>query len=205
METQNEIREWIFKNHPHTRPLFPETEFFTREGIQPDEKITETYHNILKRRHLGDQYEWLARYCKQEGIHNMEISKEKFTTTAYDIEIMQFLYPEYEEEFKSEPYFYELSENFRFLFRDFTFPIQDLTKRDMLAISKQKGWYPAMEKTWFCFYPVNNKTPCGLCKPCSLAIRDDFAWRIPLHRRVYRAVKLTYRFLKKNLNLYPTS
>ena len=199
IETQHEIRKWILDQYPHTRQLFLDTKYFTLEDILPDENLTNVYQNIIKRRHLGDQYEWLSRYCKQKGIQEMELSKEKFTTTAYDIEIVQFLYSEYTQEYKSEPYFDELSKNFRILFRYFTLPIMHLSKKDMLAISKQKNWYPALEKTWFCFYPVNNKTPCGLCKPCSLVIRDDFSWRIPLHRRLYRECKLMYRYLKRTL------
>lgn len=196
METQAEIRKWITEHYPHTEKLFLPTIFSILEDIQPDQKITDAYQNIIKRRHLGDQYEWLARYCKQNGIQEMELSIEKFVDSRYTTDFVQFIYPDSRDSFSHEPDYEDLKENFEILFKTHSLPIRHLTKSDMLAISKQSGWFPVMEMTWFCFYPVNNRTPCGMCKPCSLLIRDNFSWRIPKHRKVYRACKLTYRYMK---------
>lgn len=205
METQQEIRRWLAEHYPYTAELFPGTNFFTLEDIKPDLEISDAYQKIIKRRHIGDQYEWLARYCKQNGIHEMEIGKEKFATFEYIRDYEHFLYPEFEEAFISEPDYESMKKNALVLFRDISMPLRHISKVDMLEISKQKKWLPVMEITWFCFNPVRDRIPCGLCNPCTYVIQNNFAWRIPKHRRVYRAGRLGYRYVKRMLKPAPAN
>lgn len=49
--------------------------------------------------------------------------------------------------------------------KNLRFPISDLTKQDMVNISKKNKTYFILKMTWTCWFPKNNK-PCGKCNMC---------------------------------------
>lgn len=63
-------------------------------------------------------------------------------------------------------------------FRYYEFPIIDVSKGEMERIAKERGFYPILEKSWFCFEPSKGLRPCGVCNPCKYAIEGGMARRI---------------------------
>ena len=51
------------------------------------------------------------------------------------------------------------------IFKNFVFPIINLSKKDMIVISKNKKYIPILKMTWSCWYPKNGK-PCNRCIMC---------------------------------------
>ena len=78
------------------------------------------------------------------------------------------------------------------IFKYFSFPLMQLTKLKMKNISNDLGWQEIMNMTWFCHYPTKSERPCGICKPCIIALDESFGWRIPRDRRI---ISFYYRIL----------
>ena len=71
------------------------------------------------------------------------------------------------------------------LFGNQHFPLADYTKLQMKAEYSAMGLSDVIDKTWFCFTPIDGK-PCGCCNPCKYTIEEG----------------MTERFTKKALNRY---
>ncbi len=92
---------------------------------------------------------------------------------------------------KDGDYYYKISTNYYkediSIFKFFLFPILDFTRAEMKNYSIKNGFFNIMKQTWFCHKPING-LPCGLCNPCKHAIKEGFAYRLPL------VARLRYRF-----------
>jgi hypothetical protein len=186
IQTMKRIKDKLFTEYPFTRELLQPTRFYSVSDILPDPKISMAYQSILKNRHLGLQYEWIARFCKEHSISNMQLSIQKhikpnkaslsdqpiFTISTDGLRDVYII----DSKFKKKDEYV--------LFRYFCFPIINTSKLQMAAISKKNGWDMIMLKTWFCHNPTCNIKPCGKCKPCLIAIKENFGWRIPYIRRI---------------------
>ncbi|TVQ03549.1 MAG: hypothetical protein EA359_09290 [Balneolaceae bacterium] len=178
------LRKKITETYPETRKLLLPTIHSELESINPDKQITESYLKITTYRHLGDQYDWLTRFCKQHNIGKIEIAIEKFLDHN-ELSIFPYLYnPDDYPTFKKPDYYDIVKPELDFLFGYFKIPLKDTTKPMMLQYAREKGWMnEIMDKTWFCYRPTRLNLPCGLCKPCEQVMDIRFGWRIPLHRR----------------------
>jgi len=76
-ESMRYLREKITETYPETRELLLPTIHTELESINPDKQITESYLKVTYYRHLGDQYDWLTRFCKQHNIDKIELAAEK--------------------------------------------------------------------------------------------------------------------------------
>jgi 7-cyano-7-deazaguanine synthase len=54
----------------------------------------------------------------------------------------------------------------RDLFGLFRYPLIDLTRRDMVAISREHGFLDLLQLRWFCWFPSERGRACGTCPPC---------------------------------------
>lgn len=194
INTMKDIKNYIIKKYPHTKELLFPTQYHAVDDILPNAEITFAYNSVLKKCHVGSQYEWLARFCKEKEIKDMQLSiQDHIKPDPTHFNIKPYLKNSVmggQDVYIFDPKFKKTSEYG--LFQYFSFPLMKLTKIQMNEISKEKGWNKVMDMTWFCHDPTYNKKACGICKPCIIAIDEDFGWRIPLRRRI---ISLVYRKL----------
>lgn len=186
IKTMKKIKKIIYKKYPHTVELLYPTQFYAVNDILPNEVITSAYRALLKNTRVGTQYEYLARFCKQNDIKNIQLSiQEHIKPDPTHFNINSLITKNncaFQDVYIIDPKFKKLNEYI--LFQYFSFPLIKVTKTQMNKITNEKGWKEIMEKTWFCHNPTRNKKPCGICKPCIIAIDEDFGWRIPPVRRI---------------------
>ncbi len=183
-ETMRYLRKKITDIFPETGELLLPTLHSELESIKPDEQITTSYQKVLLYRHLGDQYEWLPRFCRQHQIEKMELAIEEHLTHN-EFSIFPYIYNPYDYPTFIKPDYYDIIRpELKFLMGFYEIPLKNIDKPAMLAQAKEKGWLNGlMDKTWSCFRPTQFNNPCGLCKPCKQVMENEMGWRIPMHRR----------------------
>lgn len=62
------IRERLFQEHPHTRSLLEPLRRHDVARIAQDPTISAAHALLATERFLGNQYDWIARFCKQQDI-----------------------------------------------------------------------------------------------------------------------------------------
>jgi hypothetical protein len=193
IQTMRQIKDHLFKEYPFTRKLLRPIRFFSVEDISPDSEITEAYHSILKEKHIGSQYDWFARFCKENELSDMQLSIESdqdpdqphfhLSKQHFNIDhILSENHDGFQTIYRIDQKYKETNEYI--LFRYFSFPIIKLTKPQMVTIVNKNGWKEIMDMTWFCHKPTCNMKPCGKCHPCLLVIKEGLGWRIPVNRRI---------------------
>lgn len=176
IRTMSVIREDIRKCFPGADERILPTRFFSIHEIAPDHEITGRYQRLKALSHLGTQYDWLARYAKQQGLDDLELTIE--AETAPHLFIKRHLTkrqdPTIGEYYSLDPDL-DRADDLR-LFDCFRFPLLDWTKIGMLEHAKQHGWLEILMATWFCQRPRKGK-PCGVCNPCRNAIKEGMGLR----------------------------
>src|SRR3569623_262884 len=71
--TMRRIRERLAQVHPHTREVFAQTQFFKVADLAADAAIAQAFDRSLQQAFMGNQYAWLARFCRQQGIDDMQL------------------------------------------------------------------------------------------------------------------------------------
>ena len=186
IRTMKRIKDQLFKDLPHTKDLLEPIRFHTVTDILPDSEITKAYQSILKKRHMGMQYEWLARFCKENGISDMQLSIQSHirpNPASLSIEPIVSISNDGLRDIYVIKSKFKGTDEYK-IFKYFSFPIIKTSKIQMATIADKHGWNKIMRMTWFCHNPTCSKKPCGKCKPCLIAIKEDFGWRIPPERRV---------------------
>jgi hypothetical protein len=180
------IRDAIVMKYPFTTPLFLPTEIVHLSEGDQDPVIEGAHREANGKDHLGSQYDWLARFCKQNQITNMERCVQKLGTPTH---IPRFS-PYFERDEETGEFVYKQSledEPEYLLFKYFQFPILYLTKESIFKIAKQNNWLGIMKKTWFCHEPIRDKLPCEKCTPCKQIINEQkLKNRIPFYIRFMR-------------------
>jgi hypothetical protein len=175
IERMNKIQEACRRN-PSTfigtvrPPIFVE-----RKDIDADELITAQYKQLRSRVYLGVQYEWLARLAKSLNIGAFELGV--CVGDAICMIIPQHVESKEGPLTKTCVLRPDAPQDLQFL-RYFEFPILDVSKGEMERIAKERGFYPILEKSWFCFTPLKGLQPCGVCNPCKHTIESGMARRI---------------------------
>lgn len=201
MQAMHEIREEVHKRYPESS--IREIEFVRQPDIPVCKDFEEAHQRLLSRGWIGSQYIYIASYCRQNNIQNMELSLERPLSENN----MRSVIPCTENtETNSDGHRLIASntdEDLRCLFGPFSFPVISMTKLDMLTRAEEWGALDIMNKTWFCHYPLLGK-PCGSCNPCMNTFEDGLVYRFPFLSRVRYTVKkkiLAYpgfhRFLRK--------
>ncbi|MDN3643966.1 7-cyano-7-deazaguanine synthase [Lutimonas halocynthiae] len=192
IRVMKQIKNYLFLNHPFTAELLKPTQYNAVGDIPPNSEISDAYRSILNKYHVGTQYEWLARFCCSKNITQMQLSvqdHENPDPSHFNLKpLLKKAMIGGQESFIIDPIHMAL-DDFR-IFKYFTFPLMELTKIKMRKISNDLGWQDIMNMTWFCHYPTQNEKPCGICRPCIVALDESFGWRIPASRR---AVSFYYR------------
>lgn len=178
LRARNKIKKMIFDLKPETKKLLLPTEYLELTDIQPREDLTEKYWNLRKKYFMGEQYEWLARFTEQFNLHDLEMSihiddKAHYVLSSYVVKVNDNndIYYMLRDDVENDDYD---------IFKNFKFPLFNLTKVEMEKNAKKLGFVNIMEETWFCFRPLKDDKPCGICAPCSYAIEEGMKRRIPM-------------------------
>ena len=190
---QKKIKTLLKTNHSSQAVILP-TIYFNIDWLKDDYDINFHFKNLIGNVHYGIQYKWLAQYCKEKSINNLELSVEKSVGHPryeyFKTNIKKTTYQGFNTfstpSDSSNPSFLEV-------FKYFQMPIFDKTKEDMKSIAEQNEFLDVLNETWFCHTPLNNK-PCGVCNPCKDAIHYGF------HYRLNKRALLRYKFRRFALN-----
>ncbi|NBC65091.1 MAG: hypothetical protein GVY07_05425 [Bacteroidetes bacterium] len=193
METMKKIKDHLFQKYPESQSFLRTVIYKNMDEIDPDEEIFDAWKEIRNKRHIGSQYKWLASYCKQHQINDIELCLDK-STNKHNFE---------------NTLTYRLSENpvsrsYQVIFQYFSLPLVETSKMEMAEIAEKNGWISILEMTWFCHRPVHipfyGKIPCGGCNPCLFTIEEGLGYRLPFFSRVFgKHLKAIYHsaFIKK--------
>jgi len=181
--TMGRIRDRLFQQYPHTRDLLAPVRQFAVSDTSPDAEITGAYSAVRARLFLGNQYDWLARFCKQHGISDMQLcihrdDKAYTVVKGRVVRLPRSASSDGGAVCRLDPAL-SATDEYR-LFGSFTFPLLELTKVGMGRIARRRGWGDIMEMTWFCQAPTRGQRPCGACNPCVYTIQEGLGRRLPL-------------------------
>jgi 7-cyano-7-deazaguanine synthase in queuosine biosynthesis len=197
---QAKIRKALFAKYPWTQDLIRPAIIIHVNDIPPDEAITQAHKAAHESQTIGVQYEFMARYCKQQNLQDLEICLHKVGDPNVPPRFIQFL----ERVGDTQMFTYNLAlkdkPEYAFL-RYFSYPLMEVDKEDMRQIAKEQGWLPILKKTWFCYTPIFGKIPCGVCSPCLFTIGEGQGWRLPFITRHLHKIwdKAPVRFARKTI------
>ncbi len=192
MTRMEQISEKIKRSYVQNGDLLKPVKYYNFEEIQLDSEIVQVWQTIKNERHFGYQYKWLASFCKQHGLNDIDLcvdrrdNKKEPSPTLADI-------------LRSD----ELPAPYHILFRYFSLPLIEFSKSDMIRIAGKNGWEEILDMTWFCHHPIHipfyGNIACGICNPCRIAVWEGFGGRIPLINRYAGSIlKKVYHNLKLN-------
>jgi len=183
------ITECVFAAYPRTRALLRPLRVAAVEDIPTDPSLSDALGAVRKQVYIGSQYAWLAAYCKQHRIGEMELSvhvDDKVHALLAPVSIA-FHKRGGHRSIRIDPRTAGSPEHA--LFRFYSMPLFEHEKTRMGAEADARGWGPIMEMTWFCHSPAAGK-PCGICGPCVYTIEEGLGRRVPRSRR---ALSFFYR------------
>lgn len=201
IKTMNKIKEMISDVNKEAAQKIAKTKFINLEEIPKNEKITKSFKDLKSQSHLGGQYDWLARYCEDNNIDELELCIHKDDTVEgfirHDVALVE----------KENDRFYKLKDNPSqkelSIFSYYNFPLLDMTKLEMEKKAKNSGFGHIMEVTWFCHSPINEK-PCGMCNPCKYTREEGLGRRVQtptLAMKLNRKINSKLRGLKRRLGV----
>ncbi|MBW3549541.1 MAG: hypothetical protein KY442_01595, partial [Proteobacteria bacterium] len=137
--TMDRIRARLLRDFPDAAALLP-TRAFGVSLVERDEAIEAAYRSVRSESSIGEQYDWLARFCMQNGIQDMELCIHK-DDKAHPV-VAPFVAaqtdPHGYRTFRLDPQF-EGSREYA-VFGRFSCPLLDFSKLDMAAHAQQRGW-----------------------------------------------------------------
>lgn len=192
LQAMKEIRRKVIEKFPEA--CVREIEMFDHSEIIICEEFTQAHHRLSLRESLGTQYVYIASYCKQKNIKNIELSIEQGIPSRPAV--LPCLENTETDQNERRVIAKNSDKDLLCLFGQFSFPVLSLTKLDMLDDAKKNGLLEILNMTWFCHQPVFGK-PCGTCVPCSATIKDGLQYRfsaLPLAK--YRFTKIVAPYPK---------
>lgn len=135
---------------------------------------------------IGVQYDWLARFCDQYDVSDLQlcIHKDDRAHAA-----LQHMIEDGEANGYRVSRKHATTDEYE-LFRFYRFPIFDMSKLEILKRADELGFRSLMNLTWFCQTPKDGR-PCGTCLPCRFTVEEGLGWRVPYLRRLYGALLWT--------------
>jgi hypothetical protein len=185
------IKERLFAQYPDTKRLLLPTQYFGVADVSPNEAISEAFLRLRERYSIGVQFDWLARFCDEHRLSEVQLCLELFvggTTYTPIADLMEETRTDDHTVFHIGEQFAD-TDQYR-VFRYYAFPLINIPKFDTLSISREQGFDEILQMTWFCHRPRSGMKPCGVCTPCLYIMREGFGWRMPLSSRVrYHVVR----------------
>jgi len=184
IRTMQRIKNRLFEKYPHTKVLLQPTQYFGVRDVLPDLEMEEAYKSIRKEKAFDSQYAWLARFCKQHAIMDMQLCIHRGDHASDNVleDIVSTDPGGSLGGVHVDPKFNMTNEYT--LFRYFSFPIFNLSKVQMASVANEQGWQEEMALTWFCRSPQKGKKPCGRCGACIFVIELGLGWRLPASTRI---------------------
>ncbi len=201
IQAMERIKGHLFAEHPGLQGYILPTKYAEVRDIPQNASITEAHRRVAGRSFIGEQYDWLSRWCAANGFRDIELCVHLDDEVHKAIE--RYVTRSSEDGDKG----CRLDDNSAatdefLLFRHFRFPLFDLSKRDMMHAARAHGLDNYMEMTWFCHNPSYGSSPCGICNPCRYAIEEGLAYRVPFFGRgKYQMQRFFIRTLKKRAPL----
>lgn len=195
LHAMQRITAKIAEKYPDTAGLLRSPVIARVTDLRPDRDVTDRFIRLRSRSHLGGQYDWLARFARQQGLGDLELAVHR------DDRAHRFLEPYVVLDDNGGDPFHRLRDkpadpDMR-LFERFRFPVFELTKREMQRRAREAGFDEVMELTWFCHIPTADGKPCGNCAPCRYTIDEGLGRRIPLRGRLRYHRKKLVQTLKR--------
>jgi hypothetical protein len=190
LATMERIRQHLAELHPGTRTLLAPTRTFDVAGLAPDPAVEAAFGRLLESSFMGGQYTWLARFCRQQAIDDMQLCIHRDDKAHAVIEpfVIRVAEPDGSSSWRMDPNFCTTDPDPCLLFGRFSFPLFETSKLEMSRVAEERGWTGLMHMTWFCHRPGRDRQPCGRCNPCLYTIEEGLGWRIPAGRRATSAV-----------------
>lgn len=147
--------------------------------------ISEAYLDIMREYYIGEQYKWIAEYCRSRNIESIDISvlSNPFILKYHD----------------SKDYPYSL------IFENLNFPLINFSKLGMKKWCIDNGFISIIEESWFCHSPTRSGKPCGTCSPCIVAVEEGMGYRLPTSAKIryhFRVIPRLKTFLKNYPKFY---
>lgn len=178
------IKKLLLERYPEVKSLLLATKYFEKEDIHQYEEISDAYAKVREKIHIGSQYEFLARFAKQNKLNYLELSLEKARgqlddTRVLFADMLEKILVRIDDSGSVNFVMNDIfsSHNIYHIFRYFSFPLRELDKVEMEDIARKEGFIELMEHTWFCHKPLKSGKPCGVCTPCVLTKKEGMARR----------------------------
>lgn len=207
IKTMLDIKKALFEIKSDLKHLILPTIYKELSQIEPSVQIAESYKRLTLVENIGIQYEWLARFCDDEGIMEIEISNE---TAIFDEDnrTRKLLGDDLDRFETQRGVYYKMNERRKDsdvykIYGNFIFPVFDFTKLDMVEICKSQGTLDVMKLTWFCHSPDRKNKPCGKCHPCRTVVKEGLSWRLPFKAKLRYYTWPMLRKITNSLRLMP--
>lgn len=183
IQTMDDIRQAVGEQYgPETADLIKPTQFFQHRDIPEHAGVRVAYDAIVAQRHLGIQYMWLAEFCIWQDTKDLELGMHwinRWEDAPCRWIKDNSVFDGYTYRIKEDPQDPDIA----MVLGRYSFPILPMTKDEMGIVAAQYGFANLMSKTFFCHRPTRSRAPCGLCMPCTTAIKEGLGYRIPLRNR----------------------
>lgn len=176
----------IIRNHSKTKAELKETILIKLNDIKDNHEITESYSILRSKYQLGSQYDFLARFAKQENIAleiGLECSNRSKAYNTITNESKELLEDKDVDELlvntkTASKELNDIFENLRIGKKVWT-----MSKLEEVEYMKSIGLESIILKTHFCHTPVLGLT-CGQCNPCKDALNEGMGFRVSKLGRV---------------------
>lgn len=193
INTMKNIIQEIKGKYPYSINQLNPIKYIELKDIKIPEDIQKNYLKLREESFMGSQYEWLAVVSKE--FKGLELCIHKDDKAHY------FLKDICEEKFKIFDKIFALdlsksSSELQMIFGDYNFPLFNYTKLEMKEEAIKKGFNDIMDKTWFCFTPINQE-PCGICNPCKYSIEEGMKYRFSKKALLRNRFTILYKIVRK--------
>lgn len=199
INAMKEITE-IIRKEKTTKAILEDVTFVDDSSINENFAITKAWKSFNKKYLLGSQYDYLARFAKQNNLI-LEVGLESSPRSkAANTIINECTLCEYISHNGIKHLYIDQKESSPeavLLFGNIRLPssIWNMTKLEEVEFIKSLGLEEVILKTWFCHRPIFGYT-CGHCNPCKDALNEGMAFRVSkfgyvlgLLRNVYNRCK----------------
>ena len=197
IKAMSKIKNLLFEKHPFTKELLMPIEYVDVDDIKTDQTIQKAFKELSSIRHLGIQYRWLAEFCVEHGIKDLELGIIRKGEASDHGEALSESLDPFIEPIDSDEKVYKINTEktkadgsqkamlYEKVFENYHLPIITYSKKDMVEMAKKNGWMDFVGLTWYCHRPRKFKYPCGKCNPCKTAKQEGVAKKTPLIRWKY--------------------
>lgn len=191
LDAMAEIMEML-KESNQTKAKFLPLQIIPKDEYLDDEIILQAYNSIRKTDFIGTQYVFLSEFSRQHPGIELSVHDNVIELIQREGALIKI-----QDEDIGEYYVVDQSktpDDLVTLFKDFSFPLVNYTKKEMMKGYEEYGLMEIMKKTWFCHAPIDNK-PCGECNPCKYAIEEG------LYKRFSKKALFRYALRKSRIRL----